>query len=349
MRPFSVLIMLIAFTCSTMAGEIVLEQEISREHPHFDCADSRLVVGRDGLLYLPRSCKPGGYLLRMNPDGTGKTGGPIQYSNNGVAVNPDGTFIVAECHFAHTAAVYDRNFTRIGAVTDFDNRNYDAPNHVEVGASGDFYATDQHADRIVRISPAGKMVTTYSIPRDQKVIVDFRVCEKTQSFYVWPYARPMRCVGFDGKDRFTPQTGPIGGWDVDDSGVLCTIEPRGEAIKRFAPDGQPMDPIPLKPGDLAPHKIRPGELTFNHLRVSGKDVFLKRPSPTELFIRCDLATGSLVGVIPVDHEKLTVGFDGDVWTAGQPVPFRIDFTAGGRQIKPQWRVWLRPFNIPGFT
>ncbi|HUW30446.1 MAG TPA: hypothetical protein VM223_02415 [Planctomycetota bacterium] len=348
MRTFSLLALGIVLMCSTAFGEVVLEQVISREHPHFDCAQSRLVVGRDGLLYFPRSYKPGGYLLRMARDGSSKTGGPIQYSNNGVAVNADGTFIVAECHFAHTAAVYDRNFDRIGAVTDFNNANYDAPCHVEVGASGDFYAVDQRADRIVRISPAGKMVTAYAIPRDQNPITDFRVCEKTQSFYVRPYARPMRCVGFDGQDRFTPQTGPIGGWDVDDDGVLYIIEPRGEAVKRFAPDGQPMDPIKLNMGDLQPPNL-PGVPLLNHLRVAGNDVFLKRPSPTELFQRYDLATGNPVNAVSIDHEKLTVAFDGDVWTAGQPVPFRIEFTAGGRTIKPQWRVWLRPFNVPGFA
>src|SRR5262249_43656179 len=49
------------------------------------------------------------------------------------------------------------------------------------------------------------------------------------------------------------------------------------------------------------------------------------------------------GVVSTDHERLTVSFAGDVWTAGTAVPVRIRLVAGERLLSPRWRVWARPF------
>ena len=49
-----------------------------------------------------------------------------------------------------------------------DTVGWNAPGHVEAGESGDFYALDQHRDRIVRISSAGRVVREYALPRESR-------------------------------------------------------------------------------------------------------------------------------------------------------------------------------------
>jgi len=64
------------------------------------------------------------------------------------------------------------------------------PAHVEAGPGGDFYALDQHRDRIVRLSSAGKVFGRRNpIPAPNPsgnpgIMQDFRVCEATSEFVV---------------------------------------------------------------------------------------------------------------------------------------------------------------------
>ena len=57
------------------------------------------------------------------------------------------------------------------------------------------------------VSPAAKLVKTYALPDEKKkrTYRDFRVCEKTESFYLLTHPDPtprIVCVGFDGKERW---------------------------------------------------------------------------------------------------------------------------------------------------
>ena len=70
--------------------------------------------------------------------------------------NADASGLIASSngHFSHQVAIYDKEFQKVNAVTDFlvsDQVGWDAPASVEVGASGDFYALDHHRDRILQI------------------------------------------------------------------------------------------------------------------------------------------------------------------------------------------------------
>src|SRR5262249_24947663 len=141
-----------------------------------------------------------------------------------------------------------------GGVADFEE--YHNPVHVEAGAGGDFYGLDNHRHQIVRISPAGKQVKVYPLPdglpkeTQKRGYGDFRVCEKTESFYLLSQEGPLPrilCVGFDGKDRWiydgrlhqalVAVHRYVGAFDVDDDGVLHVLD--GETVKKFDRDGKP--------------------------------------------------------------------------------------------------------------
>ena len=57
--------------------------------------------------------------------------------------------------------------------------------------------------------------------------------------------------------------------------------------------------------------------------------------PTELFQVHDLATGRQKRVVRSDHERVTAEVPGLVWTAGQPVPFKVQSS----NAAARWRVW----------
>jgi len=60
------------------ADSVALEQIVSREHPSFNAGPARLVVGRDGMVYLCNTAIGDSYVLRINPDGSGKIGAWIR-------------------------------------------------------------------------------------------------------------------------------------------------------------------------------------------------------------------------------------------------------------------------------
>jgi hypothetical protein len=174
------------------SADVVLEQIISREHPQFNAAQARLAAGRDGLVYLG-SIGPDNtaYVVRMTRSGHDKFGGAVTYALANVAANRDGVVATANGHFAHKVTLYDQNLKQYGEAADFlvgDNVGWDAPSHVEAGESGDFYGVDKHRDRILRITPRGKVLQAYPIPREPEghagLVENFRVCEKLQAFYV---------------------------------------------------------------------------------------------------------------------------------------------------------------------
>ena len=335
--------MLLAGWLALPASAATLEQVISREHPSFECAGAALAVGRDGMVYVG-----GPYVLRVQPDGGGKVGGATHYATQNVAVNAHGTLAAAAGHFQRSVLLFDQSFTRIALCQDFlvsDQVGWDAPGRVEVGAGGDFYGLDQHRQRILRLNPVtGKIVASYPLPKEtekERDVLDFRVCEKTQSFIIWHHEWRHRCIGFDGKTKFSP----------------ATAEPR-----RLGPGRRRLSVLD-RAGPRHHRQDRAGRPAARHasscrwasglaaasnqsrgLRVRGNEVFLKRQHPFELFQRYDLATGQLKNAVDIDYERLAATFPSETWTAGLEVPFAIEFFAGERTVTPKWRVWANPLG-----
>jgi outer membrane protein assembly factor BamB len=319
------------------------EQIISREDPAFHCRDARLTVGRDGLVYLT-SGHQAGYVLRLSRDGRTKHGSPVVYATHNATANTDGVVATANAHFNHALNLYDKKFRHLAAANDFlvsDQVGWDAPAHVEAGASGDFYGVDQHRDRMLRVSPWGRLVTAYPIPHEPQgapgLVEDFRVSEQKQTFYLRNRQNVLRCVGFDGQPCWKL---PIGGgaFDVTDDGTVFVIAADGSVLKKYSPDGQPTGEVTLQMGELRPV---PGS-SLTALRIAGAEAIVKRLHETELFQTYDLASGTRKHVVSIEHEKLTVTFPSLVWTAGQRSPLRIEFVPAS--IRPHWRVWAATFG-----
>ena len=198
------------------AGGVKLEQVISREDVNFNCRQAMMTAGRDGKLYFSCVAHDLGFALRVSLDGKEKYGKKIIYAVSNVTANSDGVVASANGHFAHKVTLYDAALDQTGQVSDFlvsDSAGWDAPAHVEAGASGDFYGVDQHRDRIVRLSAAAKVVRIYPIPREPAEgggqIENFRVCEKQDAFYILTRNNTLRCVGFDGKTRWKATAKPF--------------------------------------------------------------------------------------------------------------------------------------------
>ncbi len=313
--------LLLAPPASRHAAAVTLEQDISREDPKFNCASAVLTVGRDGNVYLSSVVHDGGYILRVSRDGQRKLGGDAVYAMANATANAAGVVASANGHFNHSVNLYDRNFKQFVACNEFlvgDKEGWDAPARVEAGASGDFYALDQHRFRILRISPAGRVAQAYAIPQ-AATVVDFRVCEAVEAFYLRTQDGTLRCVGFNGAVRWT-QIMP-GAFTVDEAGTAYVLA--GTTLKRFAAAGQPRGAIDLPVSSVTA------------IGVFSDELIVKRADATELFQARDLATGQQKRVVYADHERVTAEVPGLVWTAGQPVPFKLQCG----NTAAQWRVW----------
>ena len=346
-----------AFLARVPAGAAVIEQIVSREDPTFNVADSRLTIGRDGLVYLSSGGNDS-FTLRLGRDGKEKVGGATIYAAHNATANAAGVIATSNAHFSHSVQLYKSDFSKLAAVADFlnsDQAGWDSPGDVEAGTGGDFYGLDQHRDRILRLTADGKVVKSYQVPHEpaggQGTVFAFRVSEKAEALYTCGGGK-IRCVGFDGKTLWDvpgiggdSYQGTAGGFDVDDAGILYVTGSWSDIVKKYDAEGKPAGDLKLAMGDLKP--ALPGT-PITGLRVFGGDLLIRRRHPTELFQCYDLATGALKTVATSDHERLAVDFAGDVWTAGEPVEFRIDFVAPGRQVRPHWRVWAAPFGTADY-
>ncbi|MEX1017574.1 MAG: PQQ-binding-like beta-propeller repeat protein [Phycisphaeraceae bacterium] len=344
------------------AEAVTLERVISREHPRFRIVLARMNIGHDGMLYF---CNPGdqSFILRITPTGENKTGITAPHAAGNATANADGVIAVNHAHLIRRVQLYGQDLEPLTAVGDFlgsDQLGWNAPAYVASGASGDFYAADQHRNRIVRFDAAGKIVAAYSIPPaqlpnpdlppSQANIREFDVSETQKAFYVVAErGMSIRCIGFDGEVRWEIEVpvqgnthdGLSGAFDVDDEGVLHVLAGHDDVVHRYDAAGQAMEPIQLAMGELKPEQ---GGGAISDMAVGDGAILLRRKHPTELFQRYNLRSGELEKVIAIDHERLVVTYPDRVWTAGERVPFDIRFTPGRRAVSPRWRVWLRPFN-----
>lgn len=346
----------LVFAAPLAGAEVKLEQVISREDPAFNPANARMTVGKDGKVYLSSVGQGVGYVLRFDRDGGNRFGGVAVYAIGNATANRDGIVASANAHFAHKVVLYDAGLRERGAVDDFLNNDvvgWSGPPHVEAGASGDFYGLDHNRDRIVRLSAQGKLLKAYPYPRDVKnpasFIRDFRVCEKTEAFYLLPQANMIRCVGFDGKERWSVAAGvswsdpaSAGGFDVDEEGTLYAMGPREKAVRTFDATGKPTGNFPL---DLQqPLPAEAGDIFVTEMRVHGGDIVLRQRHGTELFQTYSRQTGKLLSRAAAEHERLTASFPARRWQSNTSVPLTIQLA--GRQAKqaPSWRIWLRSLD-----
>lgn len=332
------------------ARAVELVQYISRENPSFDVPRCRLVVGRDGQVYLASH----DYVLRVSVDGKDRFGSTVTRALTNVAANRDGVMATAHAHFVHSVRVADPSFNLLGSVDDFlvnDGVGWQAPCDVQAGAGGDFFAMDPNRNRIVRVSSQGRMLTTFSLQAAgnfAKKLPRFRVWDQGQRFYILTDSGAIKILGFDGKLLGSvpssvggPWEDSRGGFDVDSSGRLYLIEDQSDVIEIYDSEGRPAGSIRLRMG------ARKGRVS--DIGLTETAVVIRRPNPVELFQVYDRATGVFRRVVEADVEQMRVQYSSDTWTAGAFVPIKITFTAAGREIRPHWRVFVRPVNTPEWT
>ena len=337
------------------SSAVTFEQMISREHPNFNAYMAAITVGGDGMIYTLSSRNQGPpVLVRMSFDGTTKTVGTVAHGANGVAVNAEGIIGITKAAWGGAFFLLRPDFSTLATFTDFPGSGWDSPTSVTAGASGDFYVVDANRNRIVRYRPDGRLVQAYTIPREPEggdgTIMSVLVCEKTQALY--PITRAgLRCVGFDGTVRWRYNAikyseggwgGLTGGADVDDEGTLYVIDDYGDTVKKLAPDGTALGEIKLDMGAYRPIPFRTAY--FQRLILHNNMFVLRRRDDIELCQVYDAVTGERKQVITIDRETLRVTFPSRVWTAGEDIPFSIDFDSAERAVRPQWRVWARPME-----
>ena len=355
-RLVSFLSLLVAgmFPCD-LTAEVRLEQVVSRESPSFRCQSARMTVGRDGFVYLTSEHVGKGFCLRLSRDGQQKLGGEVIAAIQNATANADGTIATANAHFNHSLNLYDAQFQKRTAADDFlvnDQVGWDAPSHVEAGASGEFYGMDQHRNRVVRVGSDGKVKGVHPIRAAQEADwgkpYDFRINEKLQSFY-WLANGHLIRTSLDGATEWKVavpvhyrwETGSQGSMDVDDSGVVYLMEGISDVVKRLNGEGQPLEPIQLDMGDLKPTAANP----INSVRIWGQELIVRRVSPTELFQVYDLTTGKRKAVASIDYEQVAVTFPSLTWVNGEQIPIEIAFRAGTMGRSPRFRIWITPFGI----
>ncbi len=329
-----------------------LEQIISRENPALNLPVAQMAVGRDGQVYISNLDVTGmanpGYLLRLGRDGNNRFGGSPGAASTFATANAQGVIASSNAHFVQSVILHNADLTTRATVREFSGEpRYSAPAHVEAGEGGDFYGLDQFKDRIVRISPDGKVVKVYpyerAVPGVPGELTDFRVDEKQQAFY-GQAARysPVRKIGFDGKVLWSTPIVAAGGFDVDQNGTLYAIQPNEDVVKLFSPAGEPAGEIKLAFGDLKPSI---GKYFITNLRVWEGDIIVKRAHPTEVFLRFDAKTGALKNAASSRFERLAVTLPDGMLRAGSSAPFNIEFTDPTLGARPHWRVWARTVGV----
>ncbi|MEI5101785.1 hypothetical protein RB200_28835 [Streptomyces sp. PmtG] len=339
-----------------------LQQIIPRHDPSFAPWAARLGIGRDENVYVASSASPASVVLRLAPDGTTRRVGKVGNSLLAVTANRAGVIATAEHHFSHRVAFWDADFRPLGSFDEFtvnDTDGYFAPPAVEAGPSGDFYAMDQHALRVLRLNPDGVLDTIdlkrlSSDPKDRRQTVGLRVAEERELLVTAWQSGVIRMCAFDGTPVGTPvRAKPVGfvlsGYDVSDDGHLYVLT-GGREVQVYDLNGNRTGTrvlaLPDTDHDVTDLRVRGGEFL---VRRSDQVTPSARRDHETLFERYDLNSGALIGRAFADVERLTVTYDADVWTAGTRMPLTLAHDPGHWASRPRLTVWLRPLGVPEFT
>ncbi|MCM8785432.1 MAG: WD40 repeat domain-containing protein [Candidatus Omnitrophica bacterium] len=329
-----------------------IEKVISREHPFFNIKYASFTVGKDGKIYFfnPISERWDGFIYRVNRDGSDKSGINVGYGGSvNVTANSEGIIAEASAHFRHSVTIYDKNFKKLYEISDFlvnDTVGWDSPGHIETGESGDFYALDQNRDRILRISPKGKIEKIYKIPKIEKTkCYDFRVCENKQSFYLLYWGRPLICIDFNGIKKWEYNVSR--NFDVDEGGNLYFIDPQSDIVNIVNYEGNLVGKIKL---EIEKTQKPLNKYPINGLRIYKKEIFLKRDSEIDFFEIYSLTNGEFVKNVEIAYEKIKVGFPSLIWKIGEQVPLKIDFISKSENKidSPLFHIYIKPIEFYKF-
>ncbi|MFI8931777.1 hypothetical protein ACIG3E_29405 [Streptomyces sp. NPDC053474] len=339
-----------------------LQQIVPRHDPKFEPWAARLGVGRDDQVYVASSAAPASVVLRLSLDGSTTRVGKAGSALLAVTANRAGVIATAEHHFSHRVAFWDKDFRPLGSCDEFtvnDTDGYFAPPAVEAGPSGDFYAMDQHALRVLRLTP-DTVVDTIDLsrlssdPKDRRQTVGLRVAEERGLLVTAWQSGVIRMCTFDGTPVGNPvRAKPVGfvlsGYDVSDDGHLYVLT-GGREVQVFDLNGNRTGTrvlaLPDTDHDVTDLRVRGTEFV---VRRSDQVTPAARRDHVTLFERYDLETGAFVARVSADVERLTVTYDADVWTAGARMPLTVTHDPGRWPSRPRLKVWLRPLGVPEFT
>ena len=350
---------LTALAATGVRGES-LDQWVSRESARIDPAKANIRVGRDGRVYiLTWKELQRGYVLRMAPDGSGRSGQVTGGSCMIATANARGDMGTSHWSWKASAVEFrDREMRVLG-------RDKTANTQIEAGGtSGDFYLRSE--DAILRVATNAHVVQRYTPEAGLlgKQPAAFRVNEKQGAFYILTADAVLHGVGLDGKEewklptrlRVEPQASRSGQhvpFDVSDDGLLYLFDPPTGDIQVYDAGAAGMARPALKttlnlPDDQVPPWRKPQTAgSVSDVCVAGDDLVVRRSdvaAPDEFFQRYDRRTARLVQTVRADFLHLHVAYPDGAWAAGATVPLTVTVESPGEPLKPRWRVWLSPFG-----
>jgi hypothetical protein len=336
-----------------------LDQWLSRESARIDPTKTVVRAGRDGMVYvLTWKELARGYVLRMAPDGSGRTSAITGGSCMIATANARGEMGTSHWSWKGSSVEFRDRDMRVMSRPKLVNTQIEAG-----GETGDFYLRSD--DGLVRVASSGKVGQRYAI--DAAVLgqqpAAFRVNEKQGAFYILVQGA-IHCVKFDGKEAWKlpvslrvhnalGRSGQHVPFDVSDDGLLYAFDPPSGDIRVY--DASPAAAAPPKikttldlPDDQVPKWSRPQSSGFvSDVCVTGDSLLVRRldvAAPDEFFQRYDRKTGRLVQVVRGNFVHLRVSYPEEVWTAGAKVPMQITLETPGERMEPRWRVWASPFG-----
>jgi len=339
-----------------------LDQWVSRESARIDPAKTIVRVGRDGLVYvLTHKELQRGYVIRMSPDGSNRSGHLTGYSCMIATANAQGNLGTCNASWRGSSVEFLNHELRVLARGKITN------SQIEVGgASGDFYLRSE--DSLVRVGTDARVLQRYKI--DPAILGNqpaaFRVNEQQGAFYILAADEAIHCIRFDGQEawklpahlRLESAVGRSGrhvAFDVSDDGLLYVLEPQKGDIRVYAANATATAPPALKatlnlPDDQIGKWIKPRDFgAVSDVCVAGENLLIRRregqgAGPDEFYQLYDRKTARLVQTVRADFVHLQVSYPSEVWTAGTSVPLRIKLETPGERLEPHWRVWASPFG-----
>src|SRR5262245_8399963 len=124
--PCGLLLAVLALGLSQRGPAAPREQVTSPELPLFKPEVARLMVGRDGLVYLAHPGKASRlycFALRMSRTGRDKVGVELPFGDN-LTANKDGQMALAQPGYGLRVGLYDAKFRPAGGVGGFDPNGY---------------------------------------------------------------------------------------------------------------------------------------------------------------------------------------------------------------------------------